>query len=70
MSINDARQAAVDAVKQLCKDVGIPASLRELGVKEEDIPALAEAAFADVCTGGNPRETNVKEIEELYRSIY
>lgn len=70
LSIVEARKAAVDAVKQLCKDVGIPPSLRELGVKEADIPALAEAAFADVCTGGNPRETNVKEIEELYRSIY
>ena len=70
MSIADARKAAVDAVKLLCKDVGIPPTLRELDVKEADIPALAEAALADVCVGGNPRDTNVKEIEELYRAIY
>lgn len=70
MSTQAARQAAVDAVKQLNKDVGIPATLKEIGVKQEDIPALAQAAFDDVCTGGNPRDTNVKEIEELYRSVY
>ncbi|OCG21925.1 lactaldehyde reductase [Gilliamella sp. wkB108] len=70
MNTQAARQAAVNAVKQLNKDVGIPATLKEIGVKKEDIPALAQAAFDDVCTGGNPRETNVKEIEELYNSIY
>lgn len=70
MSIEEARKAAIDAVSQLGADVGIPAKLRDVGVKEEDIPALAEAAFADVCTGGNPRETNVEEIAALYRAIY
>lgn len=70
MSIEQARKAAVDAVMQLNKDVGIPATLREVGVKEEDIPALAEAALADVCTGGNPRDASVAEIAELYRAIY
>lgn len=70
MSIEQARKAAVDAVMQLNKDVGIPAKLREVGVKEEDIQALSEAALADVCTGGNPRDTNVQEIAELYRAIY
>ncbi|OCG07726.1 lactaldehyde reductase [Gilliamella sp. wkB178] len=70
MSTQAARKAAVDAVKQLNKDVGIPATLKEIGVKQEDIAALAQAAFDDVCTGGNPRDTNVKEIEELYRSVY
>ncbi|XKM14057.1 iron-containing alcohol dehydrogenase [Orbaceae bacterium ac157xtp] len=70
MSIIEARNAAVDAVKQLNKDVGIPSTLKEIGVKEEDIPALAQAAFDDVCTGGNPRDTTVKEIEVLYRSIF
>ena len=70
MSIEDARSAAIQAVKKLCKDVGIPSTLRELGVLESDIPALAIEAFADVCTGGNPRETSVTEIEALYRSIY
>ena len=70
MSIADARKAAIDAVKSLNKDVEIPPTLKEIGVKLEDIPALAQAAFDDVCTGGNPRDTSVKEIEALYRSIY
>jgi lactaldehyde reductase len=69
MPIAEARKAAVAAVETLSKDVGIPAKLSEVGVKAEDIPALAEAAFADVCTGGNPRDTSVPEIEALYRSI-
>ena len=70
MSIEQARQSAVDAVKQLNQDVGIPANLKAIGVKLEDIPALAKAAFDDVCTGGNPRDTNVSEIEQLYHAIY
>ena len=70
MSIEKARQAAIDAVKQLNQDVGIPANLKAIGVKREDIPALAKAAFDDVCTGGNPRDTNVSEIEQLYHAIY
>ena len=70
MTIAQVRQAAVDAVKQLNKDVGIPETLKDIGVKLEDIPALAQAAFDDVCTGGNPRETNVHEIEQLYQAIY
>lgn len=69
MPIAEARKAAVAAVQKLSTDVGIPARLSEVGVKAEDIPALAQAAFADVCTGGNPRDTNIAEIEELYRSI-
>lgn len=70
LTIAQARKAAIDAVKQLNNDVGIPATLKEIGVKKEDIPALAQAAFDDVCTGGNPRDTSIKEIEELYHSIY
>ncbi len=70
MDISAARAAAVNAVKQLCRDVGIPARLREVGMKQEDIAPLAKAALADVCTGGNPRQTNLAEIEELYRSIF
>jgi lactaldehyde reductase len=69
LSIADARKAAVAAVQKLSTDVGIPAKLSEVGVKAEDIPALAKAAFADVCTGGNPRDTNIADIEALYRSI-
>ena len=52
MSQEEYRQAAIDAVRQLSKDVGIPQTLREIGVKEEDLEALSEAAMADVCTGG------------------
>ena len=68
--IAEVRKIVVDAVQALGRDVGIPPSLKDIGVKEEDIPSLAEAAFADVCTGGNPRETNVGEIEGLYRALY
>ncbi|MDR3515921.1 MAG: lactaldehyde reductase [Azospirillaceae bacterium] len=70
LPIAEAREAAVDAVRTLSRDVGIPTSLREVGVKEADIPALAEAAFADVCTGGNPRDTSPAEIAALYHAIY
>lgn len=65
-----ARAAAIDAVTQLARDVDIPPRLRQVGVKEQDIPALAQAAFDDVCTGGNPRPASVQEIAALYRSIY
>jgi len=70
MSIKEARQAAIDAVKQLNKDVGIPATLKQIGVKQEDIVELAKAAFDDVCTGGNPRNASVQEIVALYNTIY
>jgi len=70
MDIGQARTAAIDAVKQLCRDVGIPPALREVGMKQDDITALAKAAYADVCTGGNPRTATLSEIEALYRSIY
>ena len=68
MSIEEARKAAIDAVKQLSKDVGIPADLKEI-VKPEDIPFLAQSAFDDACRPGNPRDTSVEEITELYKSL-
>ena len=68
MSIEEARNAAIDAVKQLSKDVGIPADLKEI-VKPEDIPFLAQSAFDDACRPGNPRDTSVEEITELYKSL-
>jgi lactaldehyde reductase len=67
MSEAEYRKAAVDSVVSLSKDIGIPQTLPEIGVKAEDIPALAEAAFADGNTPGNPRPTSVKEIEEILR---
>ncbi len=62
------RRAAVDAVKQLSHDVGIPADLKDI-VKREDIPFLAESAYADACRPGNPKETSVEDITELYLSL-
>jgi lactaldehyde reductase len=70
MTSDQAKTAAIEAVLRLNADVGIPTTLREIGVQQQDIPALAEAALADVCTGGNPRRATVEEIESLYRSIY
>lgn len=69
MPLDQVREAAVQAVKQLGIDVGIPQNLRELGVKEEDILQIAADAYRDVCTPGNPRETTLEEISELYRSM-
>mgnify|MGYP002994078330 CR=1 FL=1 len=68
MSQEEYRKAAVDAVRQLSHDVGIPADLKEI-VKEEDIPFLAQSAYDDACRPGNPRETSVEEITALYRSL-
>ena len=68
MSVDEYRKAAVDAVKQLSKDVGIPADLKEI-VKEEDIPFLAQSAYDDACRPGNPKETSVEDITALYRSL-
>ena len=68
MSLEDARKAAIDAVKQLSVDVGIPTDLKEI-VKAEDIDFLSESAFADACRPGNPRDTSVEEIKDLYLSL-
>ncbi len=68
MSLEDARKAAVEAVKKLSQDVGIPADLKEI-VKPEDVDFLAQSAFDDACRPGNPRETSVEEIKELYLSL-
>src|SRR5690625_2814942 len=59
MTIEDVRDAACRAIDQLSKDVGIPATISELGVKEEDLPRIAEDAFNDVCTPGNPRDVSI-----------
>lgn len=69
MPLADARAAAVKAVKDLTVSLGNPTTISEVGATEADVPALAEAAFADVCTGGNPRPTSVADIEALYRSL-
>ncbi|MBO6158102.1 MAG: lactaldehyde reductase [Firmicutes bacterium] len=68
MSQEEYRKAAVDAVRQLSIDVGIPQTLVGT-VNPDDIPALAADAIKDACTPGNPRETSVEDIEALYRSL-
>ena len=68
MSLEDARKAAIDAVKQLSIDVGIPADLKEI-VKAEDVDFLSQSAYDDACRPGNPRETSVEEIKALYLSL-
>lgn len=68
MSQEEYRKAAVDAVKKLSEDVGIPADLKEI-VKREDIPFLAQSAYDDACRPGNPKETSVEDITKLYESM-
>ena len=67
MSQEEYRKAAVDAVKQLSADVGIPEKNEK--VREEDLDVLAADAFADACRPGNPRDTSVEELKELYKKI-
>ena len=68
MSQEEYRKAAIDAVKQLSQDVGIPADLKDI-VKEEDVPFLAQSAYDDACRPGNPKETSVEDITALYKSL-
>ena len=68
MSQEEYRKAAVDAVKKLSADVGIPADLKAI-VKEEDLDFLSESAYADACRPGNPRDTSEEEIKELYKTL-
>ena len=68
MSQAEYRKAAVDAVRKLAEDVGIPKDLKDI-VKREDLDFLSESAYADACRPGNPRETSVAEIKALYESL-
>ncbi len=68
MTIEEARKAAVEAVRKLAADVGIPTDLKGI-LKDEDVKFLSESAYADACRPGNPRDTSVAEIAELYRSL-
>ena len=64
------RKAAIEAVKKLSADVGIPMTLKEIGVKETDLDALADAAMADVCTGGNPRPCTKELVLDVYKTAF
>jgi lactaldehyde reductase len=68
MTVEEYRAAAIQAVKQLSLDVGIPADLRDI-VKAEDVPFLAQSAYDDACRPGNPKETSVEDITALYKSL-
>ena len=70
MTEEEAAKAAVDAVKQLSLDLGIPQTLREIGIPEDALPQLANDAFNDVCTGGNPQPITEEDILELYKKVF
>ena len=70
MTQKEHREATIKAVKKLARDVGIPKTLKDIGVKKEDLEALSEAAMADVCTGGNPRPCSKKEILAVYQKAF
>ena len=69
MTKEEAAEAACKAVRDLAIEVGIPQHLTEIGIKEEDIPTLAEQAITDVCTPGNPREVTKEDIIALYKKV-
>ena len=68
MTQEEYRKAAIDAVKKLSRDIGIPATLKDI-VKKEDIAFLAQSAFDDACRPGNPKDTSVEDITKLYESL-
>lgn len=70
LTLEEARDAAVQAVRNLVDDLGNPTTLRAVGAREDDLAALAQAAYDDVCRGGNPRDVGVVEIQELYASVF
>jgi lactaldehyde reductase len=68
MTQEEYRQAAIDAVKKLSSDVGIPQDLKAI-VKESDIPFLAQSAMDDACRPGNPKDPSLEDIIALYKSL-
>lgn len=69
MTVDEAAEAACNAIQDLSDRVGIPRHLSDLGIYEKDIPALAEQAINDVCTPGNPREVTKDDIIAMYKSL-
>ena len=70
MSQDEYRKAAINAVRQLSKDVGIPEKLHTISVQEKDLLSLSQDALNDVCTGGNPRDCTAEDILEIYRLAF
>lgn len=70
MSTEEANKAAIDAIKKLSADIGIPAGLKELGVKEQDIKEMSENALLDVCAGGNPKAVTLEDTMAIYKAAY
>ena len=69
-SAEEGAQAAIAAIRSLSQDVEIPAGLRELGAKLQDIPLLASNALKDACGLTNPRRADQRQIEEIFRSAF
>ena len=67
-SVDEGADLAIKAVKDLSLSIGIPQKLSEIGIKAEDLETLASDAYIDPCTGGNPRQTSVEEILEIYKT--
>ena len=70
MTIEEARKAAIDAVRQLAIDVGIPQKLSDIGASKDDLQALSELAMSDACTPGNPKDPTVEEIKAIYEKAF
>ena len=70
MTTEEARKAAVEAVRQLAIDVGIPQKLTEIGANKDDIQALSELAMADACTPGNPKDPSIEDIKAIYEKAF
>ena len=67
MSVDEYRKAAIDAVRQLSVNVGIPTKLD--AIKEDDLQFLAESAHEDACAPGNPKDASVEDLKDLFRKI-
>ena len=70
MSKEEARKAAINAVRQLAIDVGIPQKLSDIGASKDDLQALSELAMSDACTPGNPKDPTVEEIKAIYEKAF
>jgi alcohol dehydrogenase len=68
LSTMEAVDKAIEAIVRLSKDVGIPSGLKELGVKEEDFPTLADNALKDACGFTNPRKATKEQIIQIYKN--